>query len=456
MSWIRQLGAVIAKDVLVELRSPTRVSGLFFYGLALLLLVAFASNTTDIMRKQAGGILWIGMLLASTRSFDQSFGAEFEEGAMEGLVLWPVHPVALYYGKAISNSDLELFHTGGGRCGADAPAGRAVRRVHPGRYRGPGPEPAARVHRARGPWDAVGAHHHPGAWCQRAVAAPAVPDGGARGAGRIARHHPDHRGRSHGTGRRVVVGPRGHQPAPLEYFRGAVRESGGGRMKFAWEHVAALIGLVLLVVGQVMGLVYSPPEQEMGDVVRILYVHVPAAWVAMLAFLFAFIGAVAYLFTSRPQWDWMIEAGAEVGVVMGVLLMILGAIFARPTWGVFWTWDARLTSTAILVLTFFGVMVLRSLVAEPERRAMWSSVVTIFGAINVPITYFSVDWWRSMHQMRSTGEVIDDPLTVVLRINALAFLFLTVWFLARRWRLAKANALAEAPPPLPPLPEEAT
>ncbi|MBW1878732.1 MAG: heme exporter protein CcmB [Deltaproteobacteria bacterium] len=104
MSWFRQLGAVIAKDVLVELRSPTRVSGLFFYGLALLLLVAFASNTTDIMRKQAGGILWIGMLLASTRSFDQSFGAEFEEGAMEGLVLWPVHPVALYYGKAISNS----------------------------------------------------------------------------------------------------------------------------------------------------------------------------------------------------------------------------------------------------------------------------------------------------------------------------------------------------------------
>jgi len=104
MSWFRQLWAVIAKDVLVELRSPTRVSGLFFYGLALLLLVAFASNTTDIMRKQAGGILWIGMLLASTRSFDQSFGAEFEEGAMEGLVLWPVHPVALYYGKAISNS----------------------------------------------------------------------------------------------------------------------------------------------------------------------------------------------------------------------------------------------------------------------------------------------------------------------------------------------------------------
>lgn len=104
MNWFSQVGNVVVKDVLVELRSPVRVSGLFFYGLALLLMVAFASNTTDVMRKQAGGVLWIGMLLASTRSFDQSFAAELEEGAMEGLVLWPVHPVALYYGKAVANS----------------------------------------------------------------------------------------------------------------------------------------------------------------------------------------------------------------------------------------------------------------------------------------------------------------------------------------------------------------
>jgi heme exporter protein B len=100
----RQVAGVLMKDMLVELRSPVRVSGLFFYAFALLLMVAFASNTTDIMRKQAGGILWIGMLLASTRSFDQSFGAELEEGALEGLVLWPVSPIALYYGKALANA----------------------------------------------------------------------------------------------------------------------------------------------------------------------------------------------------------------------------------------------------------------------------------------------------------------------------------------------------------------
>lgn len=101
---IRQTIAVAMKDLLVELRTPVRTSGLFFYGLSLLLLVAFASNTTDVMRQQAGGMLWLGMLLASTRSLDQSFGTELDEGALEGMVLWPVRPLAIYYGKALANA----------------------------------------------------------------------------------------------------------------------------------------------------------------------------------------------------------------------------------------------------------------------------------------------------------------------------------------------------------------
>lgn len=101
---IRQVWAVLCKDLLIEWRSPVRLSGLFFFGLALLLMVAFASNTTDVMRRQAGGMLWLGLLLASTRSFDQSYAAELENGALEGLVLFPVHPVAIYYGKALANA----------------------------------------------------------------------------------------------------------------------------------------------------------------------------------------------------------------------------------------------------------------------------------------------------------------------------------------------------------------
>lgn len=101
---IRQIVAVARKDLLVELRSPGRLSGLFFFCLALLLVVGFATNTTDTLRRQAGAILWVGLLLASTRSFDQSFATEMEQGALEGMVLWPVHPIAIYYGKAIANA----------------------------------------------------------------------------------------------------------------------------------------------------------------------------------------------------------------------------------------------------------------------------------------------------------------------------------------------------------------
>lgn len=104
MSPLRQTAAVVAKDVLVELRAPVRVSGLFFYGFVLLLIAGFTSNTSDVMRQQAGGVLWLGMLLASTRSFDQSYAAEMEQGALEGMMLWPVHPLALYYGKAVANA----------------------------------------------------------------------------------------------------------------------------------------------------------------------------------------------------------------------------------------------------------------------------------------------------------------------------------------------------------------
>ncbi len=215
------------------------------------------------------------------------------------------------------------------------------------------------------------------------------------------------------------------------------------------EDAVGLLGLLLLLVGQYLGLFWAPPERMMGDVVRILYVHVPAAWMALLLFCGAFVAALGSLFTGRRGFDQLLEATVEVGVMMGFLLIIAGSLFAKPTWDIYWTWDARLTTTAILVLTFVGVMVLRSVVVDPDRRATWSAVVTVFAAINIPLTYFSVEWWRSIHQMSSTPDTVDDPITLVLRLNAVAFLLLSTWFVARRWRIARARALQEMPLPLP-------
>jgi heme exporter protein C len=207
----------------------------------------------------------------------------------------------------------------------------------------------------------------------------------------------------------------------------------------------------MLVYGQYKGLFDSPSEAMMGDVARILYVHVPAAWLAMLAFTLAFVGALGFLVSRDTDmtWDWLVEAACEVGVLLGVLLLILGSVFARPTWGTWWTWDPRLTASAVMVLTFVGVLLLRSVVDDPDRRANWSAVATIMSFVSLPVTYYSVQWWRSMHQLQSGNNAMSAEMREVLNLNALAFLLITVWFVARRWRLAKALAEAELPEPLP-------
>lgn len=219
-------------------------------------------------------------------------------------------------------------------------------------------------------------------------------------------------------------------------------------MKLHWEHVVGAIGLIGLIVGNALGLFWAPPEQMMGEVARILYVHVPAAWVSMLLYTVAFVGALVHLTTNRLGADSLVESTVEVGVVLNILLLVLGAIFARPTWGVWWDWDPRLTSSAIMALTFVGVLVLRAMVDDVERRATWSSVVTVLAFVNIPITYFSVRWWRSIHQVQSTSGSLSSDMSMVLRFNALALLLFAVWMVAARWRIAHRRALELTAPPL--------
>jgi heme exporter protein C len=210
-----------------------------------------------------------------------------------------------------------------------------------------------------------------------------------------------------------------------------------------------VLGAALFLFSQALGLFWVSQEAHMGEVGRILYVHVPAAWLSMLVYTIAFVAALGHLWTSRPTWDWAVEASIEVGVVLNVLLLVLGSLFARPTWGVWWDWDPRLTASAVMLLTFVGVMLLRSLVDDPERRALWSSVTTVLAFVNIPITYMSVRWWRSLHQVQSTSSTMSPDMALVLRISALAFLFLSVWAITQRYRIAATRGAVLIAPPLP-------
>jgi heme exporter protein C len=202
-----------------------------------------------------------------------------------------------------------------------------------------------------------------------------------------------------------------------------------------WIHVLGITGLVLLFVGSWIGLFVAPSERFMGDVQRIMYVHVPTAWNAMLGYTFAFAFAVASLWTSRPKWDSAVTATIEVSLLLNALLLVQGCIWARATWGVWWDWDVRLTTSLIMLLLFAGVLAMRSFVQDPDRKATWTAVAAIVAYIDVPMVYFCVRWWRSLHQVQSTPETVSSSMILPLRMNAFALLFLGIWMVVYRARL---------------------
>jgi heme exporter protein C len=208
-------------------------------------------------------------------------------------------------------------------------------------------------------------------------------------------------------------------------------------------------GVLLLVVGSYLGLFRAPAEAYMGDVQRIMYVHVPTAWNAMLAFTWAFACALLFLWKGRFEWDSRLEAAVEVGVVLAALLCMQGSIWAKPAWGVWWDWDPRLTTMAVLLFAFIGILALRRFVDDPVRRAVWSSVATIVAYVDVPIVYFSVKWWNSLHQVQSSPATVSPEFYLPLRLNAFGVLFLMAGMMTLRTRLAALRLEEEMAPPLP-------
>lgn len=191
-----------------------------------------------------------------------------------------------------------------------------------------------------------------------------------------------------------------------------------------------------LAAGLLMGFVVAPREVTQGNVQRIMYLHVPCVWVAYLAFLTVFVASIAYLARRTPKADRLAHSAAEVGVLFLGLNIATGSIWGKPTWGTWWTWDARLTSVSIVFTLFLGYLMLRSTIDEPERAARYAAVLGIVGALNIPLVHFSVYWWRTLHQppslVRPGAATMPRVFWIALLVNFIGLAMLAAYFVARR------------------------
>ena len=208
-----------------------------------------------------------------------------------------------------------------------------------------------------------------------------------------------------------------------------------------WLGIAAAASFV---VASVMALFWAPTDAVQGNVYRILYVHVPLAWLAYLAFVVVFLASVGWLWTKNPLFDAIAVSSAEIGVLFTGLFLVAGSIWAKPTWGVWWTWEPRLVTTAIMFVMYVGYLLLRGLSTDFSRRATRAAVFGIIAVIDVPIVHLSVLWANSLHQLptvlRAGGSpALDSSMLLTLMISLFAYTLIYAYFMTSRVSLELAR-----------------
>jgi heme exporter protein C len=195
----------------------------------------------------------------------------------------------------------------------------------------------------------------------------------------------------------------------------------------------------VLVTGVYLALFVAPPDYQQGEAARIIYVHVPAAWMALFVYAcMAVSSAVAFVW-KHPLADVAAKASAPIGCVFTALALVTGMLWGQPMWGAWWVWDARLTSVLILFFLYLGYIVLWGAIEEPTRAARAARILALVGALNLPIIHFSVDWWNTLHQgatiFRMEGPAMTASMLVPLLVMALGYNLFYVTFLIVRMRM---------------------
>lgn len=209
-----------------------------------------------------------------------------------------------------------------------------------------------------------------------------------------------------------------------------------------WGLALIAAAAALLPPAVLMAFYYAPRELSMGEVQRIFYFHVPAAWVGFLGFFVTFAASIAYLVRGERRWDMLASSAAEVGLTFITAAVISGSLWARPVWGTYWTWEPRLTISAVQLLVYVSYVMLRSAADNPAQTARFSAVYGIIAFITVPLSWFAIRWWRSIHPDVLTGgegSGLESRMVQTLMFCLLTFTVLYFAILRQRVRLEFAR-----------------
>jgi heme exporter protein C len=208
------------------------------------------------------------------------------------------------------------------------------------------------------------------------------------------------------------------------------------------------LALLLLAIGLYLALVVAPPDYQQGETVRIMFMHVPAAWLAMAVYTLIAAASIGSLIWRHPLADVAAKVAAPIGACFTLLALITGMLWGKPMWGAYWVWDARLTSVLILFFLYLGLIALWQAIDEPSRAGRAAAILAIVGFVNVPIIKFSVDWWNTLHQpasiVRLEGPAIHPSILVPLLVMALAFtcLFAVLQLLSMKAEILRRRVAA--------------
>lgn len=210
-----------------------------------------------------------------------------------------------------------------------------------------------------------------------------------------------------------------------------------------------VLSALLMALTLYMIFMWVPTEQNLGVSQRIFYFHVPLGWLGMVSIVVVAFASIMHLFTGRERWDSLAHATAEVGLIAATLILVTGSIWAKPVWGVWWTWDAKLTTTLILWFIYVGYLMVKAYAPAGSQGQRFASVVALIGAIDAPIIYLATLWWRTAHPELNIGPLaesggLDSRMALTFLVSLVAFTVLYVYLLIERYSLRQtANDLDE-------------